>query len=86
MDVTHGGWSMLEYQSGLTTSSPHLPYSPGGGFSAAGRLKQVLVDPDVGYREEAVDPLKCGHQYEAVTDDPSDGYVYSNVLSEAACK
>lgn len=85
MDVTHGGWSTLEYQSGLTTSARLLPLILGGGFSAAGELKEVLIDPDVGYREEAVHPLKCGHKYEAVTDDPIDGYVYGNVLSEPAC-
>ena len=45
----------------------------------------MLVDPDVGYRTEAVDPLTCGHKYQAVTDDPTYGYVHSNVLSEPAC-
>jgi hypothetical protein len=86
MNVTDGGWSTVEYQGGLTTSSPSIvPYNPGGLFSAAGQTKLVLVDPDVGYRTEAVDPLTCGHKYQAVTDDPSDGYVYSNVLSEPAC-
>jgi hypothetical protein len=81
-----GGWSTVEYQSGLTTSSYSVfPYNPGGLFSAAGQTKQVLVDPNVGYRTEAVDPLTCGHKYQAVTDDPTDGYVYSNVLSEPAC-
>ena len=85
MDVTHGGWSTLEYQSGLTTSARLLPFILGGGLSAAGKLKEVLIDPDVGYRKEAVDPLKCGHNYQAVTDDPIDGYVYGNVLSEPAC-
>ncbi len=87
MNVTDGGWSTVEYQSGLSTSSPSIfPYNPGGVFSAAGQLKQVLIDPDVGYGEVAVHALKCGHQYEAVTDDPTDGYVYSNVLNEAPCK
>ena len=86
MNVTDGGWSTYEYQDGLATSSPSLiPYNPGGLFSAAGKTHQVLVDPDVGYRTEAVDPLTCGHKYQAVTYDPSDGYVYSNVLSEPAC-
>jgi hypothetical protein len=87
MNVTDGGWSTVEYQSGLTTSSSSIvPYNPGGLFSAAGQTKLVLVDPDVGYRREAVDPLTCGHSYQAVTDDPTDGYVYSNVLTEAACQ
>ena len=86
MNVTDGGWSTVEYQSGLTTSSYSVfPYNPRGLFSAAGQTKQVLVDPDVGYRTEAVDPLTCGHKYQAVTDDPTDGYVYSNVLSEPTC-
>lgn len=86
MNVTDGGWSTVEYQSGLSTSSPSLvPYNPGGLFSAAGQTKLVLVDPDVGYRTEAVDPLTCGHKYQAVTDDPTDGYVYSTVLTEPAC-
>jgi hypothetical protein len=86
MNVTDGGWSPIEYQSGLTTSSASLvPYNPGGLFSAAGQTKQVLVDPDVGYRTEAVNPLTCGHKYQAVTDDLADGYVYSNVLTEPAC-
>jgi hypothetical protein len=87
MNVTDGGWSTVEYQSGLATSSYSIaPYNPGGLFSAAGETKLVLVDPDVGYRREAVDPLTCGHSYQAVTDDPTDGYVYSNVLTEAACQ
>jgi hypothetical protein len=86
MNVTDGGWSTYEYQSGLTTSAHSLvPSNPGGLFSAAGKTHQVLVDPDVGYRTEAVDPVTCGHQYQAVTYDPTDGYVYSNVLSEPAC-
>ena len=87
MNVTDGGWSTVEYQSGLSTSSYSiLPANPGGLFSAAGQTKLVLVDPDLGYRTEAVDPLTCGHSYQAVTDDPTDGYVYSTVLNEAACK
>jgi hypothetical protein len=86
MNVTDGGWSTVEYQSGLSTSSRSLvPYNPGGLFAAAGQTKQVLVDPDVGYRTEAVDPLTCGHHYQAVTYDPTDGYVYSNVLTEPVC-
>jgi len=55
-------------------------------FAAAGQLERVLIDPDVGYEEEAVHPLTCGHQYQAVTGDPTDGYVYSDVLTEPACK
>lgn len=86
MNVTDGGWSTVEYQSGLTTSSHSIfPYNPGGLFSAAGKTHQVLIDPDVGYVTEALHPLTCGHQYEVVTYDPNDGYVYSNVLSEPAC-
>jgi hypothetical protein len=86
MNVTDGGWSTVEYQSGLTTSSRSIfPYNPGGLFSAAGKTQQVLIDPDVGYETEALHPLTCGHRYQAVTDDPSDGYVYSNVLTEPAC-
>ena len=86
MNVTDGGWSTVEYQSGLTTSVRSiLPANPGGLFSAAGKTHQVLVDPNVGYRTEAVNPLTCGHKYQAVTDDPTDGYVYSNVLVEPTC-
>jgi len=80
----------IESQSGLTTSSPSLaPYSPGGLFSAAGKTRLAIVYPPhsgaPGYTTEADNPLQCGRQYAAFTWDPIDGFVYSNVLTEAAC-
>jgi hypothetical protein len=95
-DVTNGSWTTLEYQSGLDTTSntescfDHVCHDYwGGGLSAQGAIYYV---PPVsgpfsfpGYWT-AVHPLLCGHSYQAVTDDPSDGWVYSNVLTEPACQ
>jgi hypothetical protein len=82
-DVTNPsmGFPLLEAQYDLTTSSYSIfPYNPGGLFSAAGQEEKVFLN-ELG----PVHPLQCGHQYEAVTYDPTDGYVQSNVLSEPAC-
>jgi len=85
-DLTEGGKLVESQSSYLYTSIPSLvPYNPGGLFAAAGASEEVLVDPDVGYRTEAAHPLRCGHQYQAFTSDPTDGLVPSNVLSEPAC-
>jgi hypothetical protein len=95
-DVTSGSWTTLEYQSGLATTSrayfciDHICTDyQGGGLSAQGALYYVapVPGPDSfpGYWT-ALHPLQCGHSYQAVTDDPSDGWVYSNVLTEPACQ
>lgn len=91
-DVTDGGWSTLEYQSSITTSSyyfhcytgslPLCVFNPGGLLSAKGALG-YYSGLFSGYY--AIHPLLCGHQYQAVTYDPNDGWVYSNVLTEPAC-
>jgi len=95
-DVTNGSWTTLEYQSGLDTTSrgyfcnDHIcTLYLGGGLSAQGALYYLAPVPGPesfpGYWT-AVHPLQCGHSYQAVTDDPSDGWVYSNVLTEPACQ
>ncbi len=80
----------LESQSGPTTSSRSLvPSNPGGLFSASGDTARVYVQSQYGgawgWTVVAVNPLRCGQQYWAFTWDPTDGFVYSNVLSEPAC-
>jgi hypothetical protein len=92
-DVTNGGWTTLEYQSGLSTSTytvvcaGHIcRVGPAGLLRAQGQLYYVPGVPGgfPGYWA-AQHPLLCGHSYEAVSYDPSDGWVYSNVLAEPAC-
>jgi hypothetical protein len=94
-DVTNGSWTTLEYQSGLDTSSNTVSCFDhicreywGGGLSTQGASYYVSPIPGTysfpGYWQ-AVHPLQCGHSYQAVTDDPSDGWVYSNILAEPAC-
>jgi len=86
LEGTAHGWSTIEYENGLTTSSrASVPFNPGGLLSAAGETERVLVSPQVGYVTLAVDPLKCGHEYQAFTWDPTDGFVFSNILTEPAC-
>jgi hypothetical protein len=94
-DVTNGSWTTLEYQSGLDTSSNTVSCFGhicreywGGGLSTQGA--SYYVSPTPGPYSfpgswQAVHPLQCGHSYQAVTDDPSDGWVYSNILAEPAC-
>jgi hypothetical protein len=94
-NVTNGGWTTVEYQSGVHTSVRSVTcsnhsclISPGGILSAQGASYWVSVPPGgFGYPGywQAEHPLACGHSYEAVTYDPSDGWVYSNVLTEPAC-
>jgi hypothetical protein len=96
-DVTNGSWTTLEYQSGLSTTSntescfDHICREYfGGGLSAQGAIYYVSPAPGPGPvfpgYWTAVHPLQCGHSYQAVTDDPNDGWVYSNVLTEPACQ
>jgi hypothetical protein len=95
-DVTNGAWTTLEYQSGLDTSKSAMPcrgsicvYYRGGSLSAEGARYYVSVPPGgLGYPGYwlAYHTLQCGHSYQAVTDDPNDGWVYSNVLTEPACQ
>jgi hypothetical protein len=94
-DVTNPTRVTLEYQSGVHISGPgevcsnHLcTWSPGGALSAQGASYWVTVPPGgFGYPGywRAVHPLACGHRYQALTYDPSDGWAYSNVLTEPAC-
>jgi hypothetical protein len=95
-DVTNGSWTTLEYQSGLDTTSravycvDHICREYlGGGLNTQGAKYWVTVAPGgLGYPGywEAVHELQCGHSYQAVTYDPSDGWVYSNILTEPACQ
>jgi hypothetical protein len=89
-DVTGGGWSTLEYQNGITTSTFswwcngwYCYARLGGLLSARGALGYSSYGL-LGYY--ALHPLQCDHKYQAVTYDPADGWIYSNVLSEAACQ
>ena len=92
--------AVRETQTGLTTS-PSGPacwgtglmrrceYRPGGTFSTEGHLTYTNV-PGVGDEPEAVNPLQCGHDYQAIAFEWVDGvltidYVTSNLLSEPAC-
>ncbi len=95
-DVTNGSWTTLEHQSGLDTTSRIVDCNRygcelyrGGALSAQGASYYVppIPGPDSfpGYWQP-VHPLQCGHSYQAVTDDPSDGVVYSNILTEPACQ
>ncbi len=95
-DVTNGGWTTLEYQNNLSTSTTHTVcagdpirhcwVSFGGALSAQGALYYVPGVPG-GFPGSwaALHPLLCGHSYEPVSYDPSDGWVYGNVLTEPAC-
>lgn len=95
-DVTTAHWTTLEYQSGLDTTSrayhclpnvPHLcEFYRGGSLHTQGAEYYVTGVPG-GFPGDwqSVHPLQCGHSYRAATDDPSDGWVYSNILTEPAC-
>jgi len=95
-DVTGGVRTTLEYQNGVQTSSRSVAChrnvcisSPGGTLSAQGASYWVPVPSGLlgspGYWQ-AEHPLACGHSYQALTYDPSDGWVYSNTLTEPACQ
>jgi len=94
-NVTGGKWTTVEYQSAVQTSSAGwicanrlCRYFSGGALSAQGASYWVSVPPGgFGYPGYwlANNPLACGDSYQAVTYDPSDGWVYSNVLTEPAC-
>jgi hypothetical protein len=63
--------------------------SPGGTFTTEGRVAYTNV-PGVGEEPEAVNPLQCGHDYQAIAREWVDGVLTldsaaSNVLSEPAC-
>jgi hypothetical protein len=94
-DVTNGAWTTLEYQSAVYTSGPGVVchnyvciWSPGGALTAQGASYWVSVPPgEFGYPGywQAAHPLACGHSYMALSYDPTDGWVSSNVLTEPAC-
>jgi hypothetical protein len=72
MDLGPSGadWNVFDYRSGI--SGNWYPGAPGGVFSVSGDMNPPL-------------PLSCGHQYEAVAVDSSDGWVYGNVFAAPAC-
>ena len=89
-DITGGGWSTLEQQSGLHTSVHvfrcYTPtrcfYNPGGQLTANGAVYPLNPPWATPW---PVHTLSCAHSYQAVAYDPADGYSYSNVLTEPAC-
>jgi hypothetical protein len=87
MDVTGGGWNVVESQGSLTTtisSCSGFVCRLGGRFSAMGH--QTLVGgPPFGPSWRADHPLRCGHSYQPVTYDSADGYVYGSILTQPAC-
>jgi hypothetical protein len=93
-DVTTGQWTTLEYQSGLHTTSRAVSCVNhscrvylGGSLHTQGASYYVPGAPGgfPGYWQ-AVHPLQCGQSYQAITQNPSDGWVYSNILTEPACQ
>jgi hypothetical protein len=88
MDVTNGGWSVLEYQNNLTTTSSYcskLYCQLGGRFSAKGAVTWFPGGGLFPAGYYANHTLSCGHQYEPVTYGANDGWVYGNVLTMPAC-
>lgn len=76
----------VEYQSGLHTTSCSVVCVLGGAFlSAQGAAYYVPPNGVLGGYWVALHPLQCGHSYAAYTQDPFDGEVGSNTLTEPAC-
>ena len=66
----------------VTTPGRGCVITPGGTVAAQGGTRWVAPGNWViptGWYENA--PLWCGHLYQAYTYDPSDGYVWSNPLT-----
>jgi hypothetical protein len=89
MDTTDGGWSTLEHQANLTTSTFQFGpctkvtlclWRPGGLLSATGAVSTGVPG---GFGPYALHPLQCGRSYRPVAYDAVDGYVYGPTLSEA---
>jgi len=86
MDVTGGGWTLLEHHTGKTTTSPWCSAVTcflGGTYSDLGSIS--LAMGPFGLYWVATHPLACGHSYQPITYDAADGYVYGTVLTEPAC-
>jgi hypothetical protein len=76
----------VEYQSGLHTTSCGFTCVLGEAFlSAEGAAYYVPPSGISGGYWVPLHPLQCGHSYAAYTQDPIDGEVGSNTLTEPAC-
>jgi hypothetical protein len=76
----------VEYQSGLRTTSCTIACVLGGAFLwAEGAAYYVPPSGILGGYWVPLHPLQCGHSYAAYTQDPIDGEVGSNTLTEPAC-
>ena len=88
MDVTGGGWSTLEYQSGISTTryaSCPLPGCYKYRLTARGALSWFPGSGVIPPHWRAVHPTLCGRSYQPVTYDGSNGWVYGTVRAEPAC-
>ena len=76
------GWTTIDYQTGLTTSSRSIaPYNPGGLLSVLGNTIGLALPPP-GFSEGVSNPPQrpCV-ELQAFTWDPIDGFEGSNILS-----
>ncbi len=85
-------WTTLEYQSGQSTTAPYYStnctatcyFLPGGRMTARGSTV-AWGTPDGFHGTNVLHWLECATTYQAVSYDPVDGWVYSNLLTEPAC-